>query len=333
MEEVDNPKQRQKVSRSKSFQNVEIFLPMVRHIKGNGWVDLDYESHILPHINWSAIESPELDIDALRTDEAIRQDATVGDGMRPDIHDAQALDIDKTFKISDLARHLSSILPNLWDAGHIIMQLYKRLQAEGRTDEEIYDRRSQLIYYLREHVKAEVEKQAEQVFLEKLQSREIRFDLEAGQSNYRIPQKYDISVQSDEPLFRKNYDHMQLSLFAPVFREQFDTGLERKFACYLDEQKALRWWHRVAVRQQGGFYLQGWKPERIYPDFVAMASNEHLYLFETKGEDRRDSTDTVYKQKVLKALEGAFNSVGQVTLEYGGTFEMIFNEAEFPNIS
>ena len=334
MDVVDNPQQRQKVSRSKPFQKVEIFLPKVRHKKGDDWVDLDYESHILTHINWSAIEPPKsLDIDTLRTDEAIRQDATVGDGMRPAFHDAQALDVDKAFKVSDLVRHLSSILPNLWDAGRIVMQLYERLQAEGKTDEEIYDRRPQLIYYLREHVKAEVEKQAEQVFLDKLQRREIRFDLEAGQSNYRIPQKYDISVQSDEPLFRKNYDHMQLSLFAPVFREQFDTGLERKFACYLDEQKALRWWHRVAVRQQGGFYLQGWKPERIYPDFVAMASNEHLYLFETKGEDRRDSTDTVYKQKVLKALEGAFNSVGQVTLGYGGTFEMVFNEDEFPKIS
>ena len=332
IQEVDNT-QRQTVHRSQSYREVEIFLPMVRHRKGDDWVDLDYESHILPHIDFSVIESPEsLDINTLRTDAAIQHDATVGEGGRAITHDAQALEIDKTFKVSDFTRHLSSILPNLWDAGRIVMELYERLRAVDTTDEKIYDRRPQLIYYLREHVKAEVEKQAEQVFLDKLQRREIRFDLEAGPSNYCIPQKYDISVQSDVPL-SINGETMQLSLFAPVFRDQFDTGLERKFACYLDEQEALRWWHRVAVRQQGGFYLQGWKPDRIYPDFVAMANKKHLYLFETKGEDRRCSTDTVYKEKVLKALEGAFNSVGEVTLGHGGTFEMIFNEDEFPKVS
>ena len=63
----------------------------------------------------------------------------------------------------------------------------------------------------------------------------------------------------------------KLSLFEPVFDREFDSDLERNFARYLDEQKALRWWHRVAVRQRGDYYLRGWKQERIWPDFVAMA--------------------------------------------------------------
>ena len=63
-----------------------------------------------------------------------------------------------------------------------------------------------------------------------------------------------------------------LSLFEQVFEKQFDSDLERKFAFYLDELKALQWWHRIAVRQQHEYYLRGWKRERIYPDFIAMAS-------------------------------------------------------------
>lgn len=338
MHDEDNLPLRQKVSRSKSFRDVEIFLPMVRHIKGDDWVALDYDSHILPHINCDAIESPKIDIDTLRTDEAIQQAATVtvGKGTQAFVHDKQALAIDKTFKVSDFTRHLSAILPNLFDAARIVMQLRERLHATGKPvkDEEIYDRRPHLIHQLQEYVKTEVETQAEQVFRDKLKRREIRFDLEAGPSNYCIPQKYEISVQSDEPLFSKSYDHMQLSLFGPVLREHFDTGLERKFACYLDEQNALRWWYRVAARQQGGFYLQGWKPDRIYPDFVAMANNEHLYLFETKGEHLSGNPDTKYKQKVLKVLQGAFYDGGQVTLHQGGgPFQMVFNEDEFPKIS
>ena len=39
----------------------------------------------------------------------------------------------------------------------------------------------------------------------------------------------------------------------------------------LYEHKALKWWHRVAALPSGDYYLRGWKQERIWPDFVAMA--------------------------------------------------------------
>ena len=128
---------------------------------------------------------------------------------------------------------------------------------------------------------------------------------------------------------------MQLNLFDPVFERQFDTELEKRFAYYLDEQRALSWWHRVAVRQQGEYHLRGWRRERIYPDFIALAGETagkpHLLVFETKGEHLRDNPDTEYKRKVLDTLESAFN-VGKMQVRDGpakGTFRLIFNEAEF----
>ena len=97
---------------------------------------------------------------------------------------------------------------------------------------------------------------------------------------------------------------MQLSLFEPVFDREFDSDLERKFALYLDEQKALKWWHRVAVRQRADYYLRGWRQERIWPDFVALAGRNgaqpHVLVFETKGEHLRGSADTDYKEKCWK---------------------------------
>ena len=76
----------------------------------------------------------------------------------------------------------------------------------------------------------------------------------------------------DDSQLERYGEPMQLTLFEKVFEQQFDSELEKKFAYYLDEEKALRWWHRVAARQRGGYYLQGWKRGRIYPDFVAMAN-------------------------------------------------------------
>ena len=56
-----------------------------------------------------------------------------------------------------------------------------------------------------------------------------------------------------------------------MLERDFDTDMERRFALYLDANEAIQWWHRVAVRQQHEYYLRGWKPDRIWPDFVAMS--------------------------------------------------------------
>ena len=326
--------QQRTVHRRERFQSQDIFLPIVLHKNDDDWVQLDYQSHILPHIDWSTIEPPAPKASA--PDSTRRQSATVDMDETPPIYHAdQALYIDKTVKVSDFTRHLSDILPNPWRAAHITEQLIKHLKANDYTDADIYDQRSNLAHQLREHIKNEVERQAEQVFCKKLEKREIRFDLETGQPNFRMVRNYDIQVHSDDRQLVKRYgEPLQLSLFESVFEQHFDNELEKKFACYLDEQRALQWWHRIAVRQQGEYYLQGWKQERIYPDFVGMASETRLLIFETKGEHLIGNPDTEYKQKVLKALEGAFNAVGTVKLSEApnSIFQLVFSEHDFPQI-
>ncbi len=325
--------QQQTVHRREQFRDQDIFLPVVSHKNGDDWAQLDYQSHILPHIDWSAIEPP--DPRASAPESARRQSATVGvDETLPVFHPDQALDIDKTVKVSHFTRHLSDILPNPWQAARIADQLIKHLKATGDTDADIYDRRAYLAHLLREHVKDEVEKQAEGIFHEKLRQGEIRFDLEVGQPNFRMKHHYEIQVSSDEKPLLRNYEPVQLTLFEPVFEREFANELEKRFACYLDEQSAVQWWHRVAVRQQGEYYLQGWKKGRIYPDFVAMANKERLLIFETKGEHLSGNPDTEYKQKVLKALEGAFNDVGAIRLgeSPNSIFRLVFSEHDFSPI-
>ena len=145
---------------------------------------------------------------------------------------------------------------------------------------------------------------------------------------------YEIHVGDDDRLLtRKSYEPIQLSLFEPVFVSQFNK-LENSFARYLDEQKALKWWHRVAARQKGEYYLQGWKQGRIYPDFVALASRgddeRRVLIFDTKGEHLSGNQDTEYKKKVLETLEGAFNAAGTIKLIEGttvtGVFQLVFEK-------
>ena len=323
------------VNRRERFRSKNIFLPMVLHKSGNSWAELDYQRHILPHIDWASITEP--DPQSTLREAAQRQSASVDvGGALPIFHESRELYIDKTVLISWFARRLSDVMINPWQASRVIRQLMERLRGAGETDEQIYDRRSYLDYALREHVKREVETQAERAFHDKLRQGEIRFDLEAGQPNFRMVESYDIPITDDYGLMAGNNGlPVQLSLFEPIYTQQFDSTLERNFARYLDEQKALQWWHRVAVRQRGDYYLRGWKQERIWPDFVAMGGETdgkpHVLVFETKGEHLRDNPDTDYKQRVLETLQNAYNC-GTMTVKDGpakGTFRLVFNENEF----
>ena len=328
------------VERRTKFQGEKIFLPLVLHKDGEDWIELDYECHILPHVNWSTIEPP--DPRASAPQSVKWQSATVDlDEGPPVYHADQDLPVDKTVKISNFARHLSDTVPNPWHAARIVQQLIERLKQEGESEEDIYDRRAYLAHLLRNHVKDNVESQAEAVFRKKLDRGEIRFDLETGQPNYCMVRDYVMQIGPDDKPLLRDYKPVQLTLFEPVFEREFDSELEKRFACYLDEERALRWWHRVAVRQQENYYLRGWKQGRIFPDFVAMTTEDmddkRVLIVDTKGEHLGGNADTEYKRKVLETLQGAFNHAGTLKVREGsalkGVFRLVFNESQFPEVS
>ena len=327
--------QRVTVRRREQFQGKDIFLPLVLHKAGDDWIELDYPRHILPGIDWASIDAP--DPESVSADSAKWRSATVDLGDAPPVfHPARESYIDKTIKISWFARRLSDVIPNPWQAVRIVQQSIDQLRAAGETDDEIHDARASLSFTLRESLSAEVEKKSEGVFRAKLRKGDIRFDLDAGQHNFRMVESYEIPVRVNDPTLQKYGQPMQLNLFEPIFAGQFSNELERSFARYLDEQKALRWWHRVAVRQRGDYYLRGWKQGRIWPDFVAMGGETdgkpHVLVFETKGEHLSGNSDTDYKERVLETLQNAFNC-GTMTVRDGpakGTFRLVFKEQDFP---
>ena len=324
--------------RRERFQGRDIFLPLVLHADGDEWIELDYQRHILPAIEWSALK--DFDPQSIQAESAKRQTVTVDVGpTAPVYHAPEDLYIDKTISIAWYARRLADIVPNAWYAAEKAQALVNRLRTAGIADEVIFDMRGEYAYQLREHLKEEVERQAERAFRQKLRAGLIRFDLEAGQPNLRLKETYEVPFPDDVAIMAgRNGYPVQLSLFEPVYNQHFDSNLERNFARYLDEQKALHWWHRVAVRQKGDYYLRGWKQDRIWPDFVALRQEQggkpHLLVFETKGNHLKDTPDTQYKRRVLEVLEGAF-TWGKMNVLDGpamGTFRLVFSD-NFPPVS
>ena len=243
--------------------------------------------------------------------------------------------MDKTLEVTEFSRHLSDLVPNPWQGARIIQELIEKLRKEGLSNNDIYDRRASLAFWLRKHVERQVETQAERIFCEKLHSDKLRFDLEIGGANYDVRNCYEIQVHPNDRLLAKPYgNHLQLNLFEPLYEGHFDSDLEKKFAYYLDEQEALRWWHRVAARQQGEYYLQGWKEQRVYPDFVGTVAKgekkQRILIFDTKGNFLEGSRDSKYKRRLLKILEGAFNAAGTMNVSEGtvfsGLFDLVFED-------
>ena len=331
------------VRRREKFRGKDIFLPLVLHKAADAdpdadeWTELDYQRHILPAIDWHAISAP--DPQATQHDPAVAQSAAVDVGdAQPKFYADRELYIDKTPRVEWFARRLSDLIPNPWQAARIIQDLFQKCRAAGETDAQIYDRRSHLARALREHVASEIERMAETAFTDKLAKSEISFSLETGKPNYKMVEHYKIPKPPNDGLMPGNDGRLiQLALFEPVYSAQFDSSLELNFAKYLDEQKALRWWHRVAARQSRDYYLRGWKPDRIWPDFIAMGGEidgkPQVLVFETKGAHLSGNPDTQYKERVLETLQNAYNSAGVMSVREGpatGTFRLVFSQDEFP---
>ena len=324
------------IYRREEFREKIIFLPMVLHRDRDTWVELDYQEHILPNINWQSIVIPNQQ--ESMPDQARVQTATVNIGDSPTVfHPDQDIYIDKTLQIAWFARRLSDIIPNPWQASRLAEEMAERWHQEGFSDEDIHDRRSRISQQLRDIASKGVDEQAKRVFQEKLSKGEITFDLEASRPKLRLKDSYRIDINDrDTPLYKFG-KAAQISLFETIFHREFDSDLERRFAFYLDERKALEWWHRVAVRQQGDFYVRGWRKNRVWPDFIGMTTKDKgktsMVVFETKGENLRDSDDTKYKEKLFSVLEEAFN-IGRMKVNDGpaqGTFRMVFENEPFPN--
>ena len=257
------------------------------------------------------------------------------DGTSATYYDPQALHIDESVKIGWYARRISDIMPNPFQAARIAQELVQRMYDAGDDDKSIYGQRSALASQFREHVASVMDQQAEQVFRGKLASGEIRFDLEASDHNHRVRKRYEILITENDQTLQRFGQSVQLSLFEPIYARDFND-LERRFAFYLEEQRALQWWHRVAVRQHGEYYLRGWRRERIWPDFVAMGGETKgkpsVLVFETKGDHLDGNDDSEYKKRVFAALEETFNA-GTMTIHDGpakGVFRLVFDKEGFP---
>lgn len=288
----------------KKFEG-EIYLPKFVIQENGGWRDINYEMDILSRINWSMVNFDGLMNISLSEIKAKEENVTIGISLdtkklietKEIVFSEGGLEIDNVF----ITRQILDIVPNPWVAFDIAKKtidiFLKKYDEQTLANNLVF-----IIDELRKLLEKERDKLAESIFIEQISKKVMFFFLLHGKGGYELPSRIKVKKNS-KPLIRNDYTSLQRSLFDFVEEEEFNET-EKAVALYLDEQEKLLWWYRNISRQD--YFLQGWKKNRVYPDFIFSEIDSNVqddyskvFVVETKGIHLKNE-DTDYKNNVFE---------------------------------
>lgn len=338
----DANKQHITFKRREKFASLQLFLPRVTKVEGDKRRPLEYDSDVLAHVDWGLLDVRKLAQDwAPSAQNSGAQQFRLGLEVLQDVIEIPAEIIAESGKTAldkaKLVRGLLDIVPNPWWVWAWVDAVVEKFIRLGYAQRLIAASSASLLERLRVDIEAERDQLAQAVFNQQVTIGNIEFSLKADATDYQIPHEFALEISGKpQPMMRDDAKLIEKSLFEPAINQLTDTGLERDVACYLDEQAALVWWHRNVAKSQYG--LQGWKRNRIYPDFVfariEQNGNTKLVVLETKGLHLAGSDDTAYKQSLLQKLSDIYQDkrrLGSLELEVTDQYllqcDLVFGEA------
>jgi len=329
---------RETIGRRDAFKKVPaIFLPRVLHRDekaSEGYRVLDYDRDILGYLNWEDFRFVSVDSVSVEADEKLKRTIARIDIDRTEKQKGKTLlDFiqekveglpEEGLDISFLVRQLLDVIPNPWQGMRILSETLNTLRSRGVSEEKLYANRLDLLKSIKLDLREQVERKAEELFRQKLETGDIALKLVTSRNpelNWVLAKTLEIAVSEDDRiLYRKDGEILGKCLFEKVYQRDFNQ-LEKETAWYLDSRDCVYWWHRIAVNQQS-YELQGWQRHRVYPDLLACLHGTEKGKFrfsvlETKGEHLKGNDDTEYKRKLFELLTAHAN-----TAIHAGQFEL-----------
>lgn len=318
------------LERREKFQALRVFLPVVNWVEGEDARRLDYEEDILLGLPWATLSIDELAERlahgvAANESDLVRLD--VGQGkMWLEQSEVQSVYEAATFDAVYATRLLVDVVPNAWVAREIVAELIGGLKSRGLDDTKLGSMSSLILEELRKWVVNERDRLAEVRFMEYLEAGKIQFGLKWFLDVWQLPYELETDQPEDaRQLVRTSGGPLEKSMFTPVYQGDLN-GDEANFACYLDTQATVQWWHRN-VAKAGQYSLQGWKKGLVYPDFIfahrTVDGRDRLSVWETKG-DHLGGKDTEYKRRLLQTISDHYQTIPKVR---AGELELIFPNA------
>ncbi len=126
-----------------------------------------------------------------------------------------------------------------------------------------------------------------------------------------FPNKITLKYQVDQEFNKNYYDKVdKLNGEELNFIQRLD----------LDTLPNIKYWVRSREKIDP-FYIQGWKKNKFYPDFVAVTKKGNIIALEWKGADRVSNEDTEYKVEIGKIWENLGKGKNLFFLVHNGNIE------------
>ena len=314
-----------------------VFLPKLNINEAGKLRAFDYYQDILTDIIWQdyhceAIINLQSDVSFYQTAEI---DVTQTQQFSLDItaRKTEFAEIPKQFDKALMVAQLMAKVPNPFQASRIIDEVLKRLENEGKSQEDITNHAVFIVEEIKRDCLKWVLAKSEIIFKEKLETGEIFLKLLAmphEKLNWVMPETINVFTGINEAPVT-----LDKNIFTPQFQSLYN-GYEYGVATYINKIEAIKWWHRLGVKGTE-YHVQGWKHDRIYPDFLIRMQNEdgamRFQFIETKGNHLKGNDDTEYKRQVFEYLnqlkENNISIVGEFTLQekqHQLDFQMVFQE-------
>jgi type III restriction enzyme len=151
-------------------------------------------------------------------------------------------------------------------------------------------------------IQGEIDRQTKAAFDALFDAGRVHFHLQCKECRFTVPDSIELkSINPLTPLMHDNGSPMERSLFDFIERED-KNEYERKIALCLDKHADVLWWFRNRVGTDH-FAVQGYKREKMYPDFVFQQNDDgrkyhNVLVLESKGAHLEGNPDTEYKRHV-----------------------------------
>jgi len=165
----------------------------------------------------------------------------------------------------------------------------------------------------------------EKLFATYLENHKIKLTITDNKAvGFRVPDADTITVSRFPSNFKYN-------LYEDV---DFDnlTSLEKEVINILEKEETTLFSFRNRT-SKGWYNIQGWRKNKIYPDFVVAKKKDEnkleiLYLMESKGEHLLGNSDTIYKNEVFKKMTEQHQTGKIITHQVEIQFDKLNEEVE-----
>jgi type III restriction enzyme len=301
----------------------KVYLPRFCVRDEDGWSGLDYHRHLLSTVDVATFDYARIDWrleDAARAAKETFYRVTIGEGDPPPLSERS---LEAPEDDAGARAWLEANLPFEHFGYRDVRKIVDRTAERVLAREPGLGGRLSLVKYairdrLADFVRGETDRATERAFRALFDAGRIQFYLDCVQCRFELPPS--VEVRSVRRLTDDQNREVAKSLFEWAAAEEFNE-YERSVALCVDRHPEVLWWYRNAVGREC-FSIQGYRRDRVYPDFVVQKGTESrpeptVVVVEAKGAHLVGHPDTDYKRDLAAWFQKAGKRVTWQSLGKG----------------